>query len=148
MRPHARSALKIEARFDSLSAIRRFAHEALARLGCREDHADSLVHALDEAATNAVEHGYKGTPGELEITVERNGTELAVRLRDWAPAFDPTGHPPPDLSLPLHARPTGGLGIHLMRSLADEVRYRSVPGGGNEVTLVKWMEAQEGEGAS
>ena len=41
------------------------------------------------------------------------------------------------LDLPPEERPTGGLGIFLMRKLMDDVHYESLPGGGNLLTLVK-----------
>ena len=41
-----------------------------------------------------------------------------------------------DLSLPLEQRPTGGLGIHLMRSMMDRIHYRR-SGGNNLLRLEK-----------
>jgi anti-sigma regulatory factor (Ser/Thr protein kinase) len=71
------------------------------------------------------------------VEVRQAGDDLAVTLRDRAPAFDPTLVPEPDVSLPLEQRPVGGLGIYLSRRLVDDMRYRARPGGGNETTLVK-----------
>ena len=65
---------------------------------------------------------------------------LAVRLRDQAPRFDPTTLPLPDPSLPLEERILGGMGVYLMRRAADEIRYRALPGGGNELTLMTRLE--------
>ncbi|MCI0521701.1 MAG: ATP-binding protein, partial [Chloroflexi bacterium] len=58
-------------------------------------------------------------------------------LRDRAPAFDPRSVPAADTSLPLAARPPGGLGVHFMRQSVDDIRRRARPGGGNELTLIK-----------
>jgi serine/threonine-protein kinase RsbW len=46
-----------------------------------------------------------------------------VEVEDDGRPFDPLLVPPPDLTLPLERRPIGGLGIHLIRSLMDEVAY-------------------------
>jgi anti-sigma regulatory factor (Ser/Thr protein kinase) len=58
-------------------------------------------------------------------------------LRDEAPAFDPTQAPEPDITLPLHLRPVGGLGIFLARRLMDAMTYRRTSDQQNEVTLTK-----------
>ncbi len=42
--------------------------------------------------------------------------------------------PAPDLNRPLEERPVGGLGIHLVRQLAEDCRYDRVDGR-NRVTV-------------
>ena len=49
----------------------------------------------------------------------------------------PESVPPPDVTQPLDERPLGGMGIHLMRQLMDEVTHRATPQGGNELTMIK-----------
>jgi len=48
---------------------------------------------------------------------------LKVEVIDDGRAFNPLEVPAPDLSLAMRDRPIGGLGIHLLRELADEVKY-------------------------
>jgi serine/threonine-protein kinase RsbW len=88
-------------------------------------------------AANIVLHGYQGQPGQIEVRVRAEGSDVKVLLRDQAPPFDPTLVPEPDITLPLERRPVGGLGIFLSRKLMDEIRHRHLPEGGNEVTLTK-----------
>jgi len=59
-------------------------------------------------------------------------------VEDDGKPFDPLQAPPPDLSLPLERRPIGGLGIHLIRNLMDEVSYARV-GGRNVLKMVKHL---------
>jgi serine/threonine-protein kinase RsbW len=96
-----------------------------------------VVLAVDELATNSTLHGYRGRSGDIELKMSRTGADLEIVLRDRATAFDPTQVPPPDMSLPLEDRPVGGLGLHLVRHMVDELRYRARPEGGNEIVLVK-----------
>jgi serine/threonine-protein kinase RsbW len=98
---------------------------------------EDLTLAIDEAVTNIIIHGYQGVPGIIELEVRRDGERLLVTIRDQAPLFDPTTVPRPDLSIPLDRRPFGGMGVHLMRESLDGIHYRALPGGGNELTLVK-----------
>jgi serine/threonine-protein kinase RsbW len=120
-----------------LNDTREFLESAILTLGGDEDVAGDLVLAVNEAVTNTLLHGYDDQPGDLTLCVEADGDDLAVRLLDNAPPFDPTAVPPPDINLPLEERPLGGLGIHMMRQLTDELRYRVTAGSQNELTFVK-----------
>jgi anti-sigma regulatory factor (Ser/Thr protein kinase) len=131
------ATLRIPADTDRLAAVRSFLRETAAARGVRPDAVPDVVQAVDESVCNIIVHGYRGEPGYVEIGVDREGDDLVVRLRDQAPAFDPTSVPAPDLELPLEARRPGGMGVHLARQLMDEVRHRVPPGSGNELRLVK-----------
>ena len=128
-------SLRVDARPESLAAIRRFVRATAADAGLDGERTDGLVQAVDESATNVMVHGYRLAPGEIEVEARRDGDDLVVLLRDRAPAFDPTSVPEPDLRAP--RRRAGGMGVFLARELCDEVRYRRMPGGGNELALVQ-----------
>lgn len=130
--------LRIDADSENLAAIRGFVRAEAAAVGAPDDAVADLVQAVDEAATNVIVHGYRdGAPGTIEVhLVDRDG-EVAVTIVDDAPAFDPTVVPEPDLSAPLARRPLGGMGVHLIRGLCDDVRYRRSADGRNELTMTK-----------
>lgn len=133
----AEASLTLPADLKQLSALRQFVEATLAGWQGDPDEAGDVVLALDELATNSTLHGYHGRPGTLEIALRRRGPDLIAVLRDKAVPFDPTTIPPPDLTLPLEVRPVGGVGLHLVRNMVDELRYRAPAQGGNEITLVK-----------
>jgi serine/threonine-protein kinase RsbW/sigma-B regulation protein RsbU (phosphoserine phosphatase) len=64
------------------------------------------------------------------------GGRLTVTVADDGIPFDPLTVAPPDTTLPLADRDVGGLGIHLVRHLVDDIIYRRI-GARNETTLVK-----------
>jgi serine/threonine-protein kinase RsbW len=99
--------------------------------------AHDLALILDELLANVVKHGYPGEPtGWIAVHVERvGGEQVRLEVRDRAPAFDPRGAPAPELSLPLDRRPIGGLGVHLIRTLARSVEYTRA-GDENRLTLI------------
>ncbi len=129
--------LRINADLNNLGPIRRFVEESALSLSADERTAYALAHAVDECVTNIIEHGYQGRPGSIEIAIERVAENFTIVLRDHAPPFDPTGVPPPDLTRPLEQREPGGLGLYLTRQMVDHWHYRSLPDGGNELTLIK-----------
>lgn len=134
---NTRSSLRTTAELNNLAEIRRFVEETASALGVAPAVIPGVILAVDEAVTNIIVHGYQGQGGAVEIEVSREGDALVIRLRDEAAPFDPTSVPPPDLTLPLEQRTPGGLGIHLIRQIMDEITHRVTPQGGNELTLVK-----------
>lgn len=120
-----------------LDDMRAFLEQAVLWLGGSDDIAGDLVLGVNEAVTNVILHGYGGLPDEVTIEVTESGGDLIVRLLDRAPLFDPTNVPPPDIYRPLEDRPLGGLGVHMMRQLCDELKYRIRSGGGNELSFIK-----------
>jgi serine/threonine-protein kinase RsbW len=129
--------LRVDADLDRLADVRAFVREAATSADAPVDCLDDLVQAVDEAAANAIVHGYRGRPGWLEVTVGFDGERFAVTIADEASAFDPTAYPEPDLAIPPERRKPGGMGVHLIRAASDEVSWQPRPGGGNILTLIR-----------
>jgi anti-sigma regulatory factor (Ser/Thr protein kinase) len=111
------------------------------RFGAEQRLPGNVVNALnvvlDEAVSNAINHGYDaGVRGEIAVRLRRGADRVEVEVEDDGRPFDPLRAPPPDLSLPLERRPIGGLGIHLIRNLMDEVSYAR-QGGRNVLKMAK-----------
>ena len=121
----------VELRFaNDLGALAALA-ERVERFGAEQRLPARMVNALnvvlDEAVSNAINHGYDaGALGEIAVRLRREPDGVTVEVEDDGRAFDPLQAPPPDLTLPLEQRPIGGLGIHLIRNLMDEVSYARV----------------------
>lgn len=144
--PDARHLLRVSAEPTNLARVRRFVEGRAIEFGADPTAASDVVQAVDESVTNIIKHGYRGAHGIVEVEMELLAGTLVVRLRDHAPSFDSTRVPRPDLGLPLERRPLGGMGVHLTRELTDEVRHRSPPGWGNELTLIKRIEPTDHAG--
>ena len=132
--------LRIDAELARLAEVRRFVREQLSTADAPRDCLDDVVQAVDEAATNVITHGYRGTSGWLELEMAVDRDRCVVTLSDGAPAFDPTDVPEPDLSVPPLARAPGGMGVHLIREATDTFSYRPRPGGGNILTMIRSIE--------
>jgi len=80
--------------------------------------------ALEEIITNTISYGYNDSdPHLIRIELQVDGETLRARIEDDARAFDPTEAPDPDVTAALVDRPVGGLGVRLVRTLMDDVRY-------------------------
>jgi serine/threonine-protein kinase RsbW len=133
----AEASLSFPAELSQMARLRQFVEDTALGWQADPDELADVILAVDELATNSTLHGYRGRSGTIEIVVRRAGADLILILRDQAPTFDPNTVPPPDVSLPLEQRPIGGVGLHLVRHMVDELRHRARPKGGNELTLTK-----------
>jgi serine/threonine-protein kinase RsbW len=93
-----------------------------------------LKLALTEACTNAVRHAYDGGEGLVDITYELHPDRLVVEVADDGEGFDldPTPATAGDDELV-----EGGLGIAIIRALADELQISGREQGGSTLRFVK-----------
>jgi serine/threonine-protein kinase RsbW len=96
-----------------------------------------ILMAVDEACSNVFEHAYCCLTGEVNLSFETRDGDLVITMRDRGRAFNPEGVPTPDMGLPLEERPIGGLGLHLMRRLMDDVTFSFSPEYGNILVMAK-----------
>lgn len=95
--------------------------------------------AVDEAATNIIEHAYEGEGvGDIELTCELMSNGIKVVLHDHGQPFDPGSLPTPALNVPLDQLKPRGLGVFLIHQMMDEVNYKFSPKNGNILTMVKY----------
>lgn len=78
-----------------------------------------LMIVFDELLSNVTRHG--ATRLSLDASV-RDG-RLTASVVDDGPAFDPLALAAPDTSLGVDERAIGGLGIHLVREMTDDIAY-------------------------
>jgi len=85
-----------------------------------------LMLAIEEAATNVVSYAFAEvpTPHRFRVRLDIDDKRCAAEFVDNGRPFDPSAAPPPDLAKPLEEREPGGLGIHLLRNMADHIEYR------------------------
>src|SRR5215467_10062302 len=116
-------------------ALARLALSGLADIVTLSDEmlAD-LKLALTEAVSNSVRHAYADGAGFVSIAYELNGDTLAVEVVDDGKGFDPDRPPP----LEGEELTEGGLGISIIRTIADEFELHSTPGvRGSRLRFVK-----------
>ena len=94
---------------------------------------------IEELFTNFVKYNPEGQQ-DIEVRLEKNGEDLEIKLVDvGVKAFDPTDAPEVDVSKKPEERTPGGLGIHLVRRIADEIRYEHRDGS-SIITVTKRLE--------
>ena len=122
----------------ALDDMREFVAQAARDAGLDEKEVYAVQLATDEACTNIIEHAYQGIEsGQVEITCNLCAEGLTIILHDHGRPFDPGRVPPPNLCNDLSRRGIGGLGLYIIRSLMDELRYETSPETGNVLTMTK-----------
>ena len=85
---------------------------------------------VEELASNAIAYGGVDGNGmgqhELSVNIAIDGDLLTLEFRDEGAPFDPLSTAPPDLEADIMDRPIGGLGLYLIRQIAEETHYRRV----------------------
>ena len=96
-----------------------------------------VILAIEELVTNCIKYGYDDADAHtIDIELSVDASKLTMVVADDGHPFDPLAATPPDLSLAIEDRPIGGLGIHMLRELTDEMTYERRDGA-NRVTLIK-----------
>jgi anti-sigma regulatory factor (Ser/Thr protein kinase) len=113
----------------------RFTEEILIEAGFGMKKILEIQLAIEEACMNIITHAYKGKKGSIHISSFAEDDHMVMILEDTGVRFDPTQINEPPLNEDLEERSVGGLGIHLIKSFVEELRYEFVDGK-NALTLI------------
>jgi serine/threonine-protein kinase RsbW len=128
--------LTISGHITDLPDVLAFIEVACEEAGVYPELWFDLQLAVEEACANVIEHAYSSKGGDLVITFAARGRDVVLTVRDHGRPFAPEKVIAPDMSLPLTQRSIGGLGLHLMYQLMDEVQFDFAEGS-NTLVMVK-----------
>ena len=95
--------------------------------------------AVEELFTNMVKYGPEGDP-EIPISIEKETGRVVLKIVDrGVEPFDVTHVKGRDLDRPVMERRPGGLGLHLVRQMVDEIDYH-FKDGRSTITITKLLE--------
>jgi sigma-B regulation protein RsbU (phosphoserine phosphatase) len=112
---------------NELSEVQRL-HVALgefcAREGVPEEALGRMRLAMEEVLVNIMRYAFEDAVARpIRVKVTRHPDRLEALIEDTGHAFNPLAVAAPDLTKPLDRRRIGGLGLHLVRSMVDDVDY-------------------------
>ena len=127
---------------DVLEEIFRFLGDFLSEGEVDDRAAFTINLVVEELFTNMVRHNAGGR-GEIDISIERENDVLRLVLVDSdAEPFDPASVPPPPVTEAIGDRRPGGLGLYLVHTMVDDVKYEYEPGTRRmRVTVSKRLES-------
>jgi serine/threonine-protein kinase RsbW len=122
--------LRLPARMESLEIFRLFVLGKLRQFNLSQELVFKVELVLEEVLTNVIHYAYPEEAGEVEVGCAIEGHDkFCFCVTDWGIPFNPLERPDPELCEDLTERHVGGLGIYLVRHLADQLRYRRQEGG-------------------
>lgn len=148
------NVLTVPGKYEEIRGICAFVGAGAQAAGLDEEAIFQIELACDEAATNIIEHAY-GAEGSGTITTTFTASDDAFTIvfQDNGQPFDPARVPPPPSIATETAAVTpdelgtqlqvGGLGLHMIRKLMDEVHFSFDQEHGNRLIMVKRL--REGE---
>lgn len=130
--PSLRCALKND--LEALAQATCSLEEFLQTHAAGSDACFTSILVLEEIVTNVIKYAYEDTaPHEILLEVRLSSGHVVIQVSDDGRDFNPLAVQLPDLEQPLEERPIGGLGVHLVRNLAESVEYQRA-GGRNILT--------------
>lgn len=128
--------LSIPAETSNLKEIRDKIRSVMLTITSCVETVDRIILALNEACMNVIQHAYPDDyTGKRDIVLElyREDGTLVIQVKDHAPTVDPGNIKPRDLK---DIRP-GGLGVHFIREIMNEVDYLGQTGEYGNVLMMK-----------
>lgn len=130
--------LIIKNSIDQLEKLQLFLEEVSEEWSLGPNMTFELNLILEEYVTNLINYGYSDDQEhQISVELELNGRELKIVVVDDAGPFDLTESPEnQEIDKPIDERKIGGLGIHFIKSLSNELIYKS-DNGLNRLTVIK-----------
>lgn len=107
-----------------LQKVSREAEVFLGKNGVPEEGVFTVLIVLEEMLSNVIKYAFKDSASHeisLEISFERE--KLEISIEDDGSEFNPLSVPEKKTDIPLHEREIGGLGIHLVKNMVQNMSY-------------------------
>lgn len=117
---------------NDLSEIGRLAN-AVVEFGKENNLASHIIDdvklVLEEIVSNILTYGFEDDRDhQVTVQIDLRGDVLVMEVKDDGNPFDPAKYCSPNVDKPFDEREIGGMGIHLVRNLVDELDYRQEQG--------------------
>lgn len=98
---------------------------------CKEFNiSPELMNKIDMCAeeiyANVSFYAYNGEIGDINVLMKKSEKYVVVVFKDNGIEYNPLEKPDPDITLPPEDRPLGGLGIFMVKEMADDILYERI----------------------
>ena len=115
----------VTATSSGLHTLLSFTETWLSKTGISPENQYDILIIVEELTVNIVNYAYDEIPGKITLSLELldDSAILRLNLSDTGRPFNPLDYDDPKLSESIEERPVGGLGIFIIKSLADKLKY-------------------------
>ena len=89
-----------------------------------EELTNKLDMCAEEIFANISFYAYPEKNGIIEATLTKTENNLIFEFKDEGTEYNPLEKPDPDINLPPEERPLGGLGVYMVKQMADSIFYK------------------------
>ena len=114
----------VKALVENLDTVLELLNSELELCGFPEEHIPVINVAVEEIFVNICDYAFEADAGDILFAMSANAEEAVFQFEDRGKPFNPLHVPEPDLDKPISERDIGGLGIHFVRQIMDELEYR------------------------
>ena len=108
-----------------LEKIRDFIEFWAIEFGFNQIDTNKIILAVDEACSNLIKYSFQDRPNnEICIKIETKKPDFIINISDDAPPFDLTERPDLNMNEYFTKMKRGGLGIHIIKNVMDEIIYK------------------------
>lgn len=130
------TTLTLHNKLSDVATLTEHIEEISVRFDIAPKSLNHIMLAAEEAAVNVVSYAYRqGEDGTIEVDLRVFADKLLIQIIDSGKPFNPLKAPMPDVVAGLDERRIGGLGIMLVKNLADAVGYERTPDGHNVLSM-------------
>lgn len=129
MAEHPNVRLSLANTAENVAVVRAVLSGLASSAGMDAGDLNDIHTAVSEACNNVVLHAYGEEPGAMDVAIELGKDRMGVIVRDWG--LRTSEHVLTD-GFPVEGP---GIGLHVIRTLAQQARIDQPPGGGIRVSM-------------
>ena len=118
-------SLRVENKLEELARISAAVDELAESEGWDPGLTFRVNLVLEEFGINIINYAHEEGVHDFELTLLSEPDTLTIKFTDDGIPFNPLeDNTDPDTSAPIEERAIGGLGIHMVRTMTEEMRYK------------------------
>ena len=131
------TSFKLKNALTELDSLFRHVEQFGQSIGLPKKQIFQINLALDELFTNIVSYGYTDKNSHwIEFRLSFDNNAVIICIEDTGIPFDPVAAPTSGSTPPLEKCRIGGLGLHIVKKMMDEIAYER-RGNKNIITIKK-----------
>ncbi len=116
-------SLELDAQRTLLEPLLDVFSRDLADGGCPQDKIELIRICVEEIFVNIASYAYKDKEGAVQIEEEVFENSIRMMFADEGIPYNPLEKEDPDITASAQDREIGGLGIFMVKNMADDLRY-------------------------